>query len=230
MPKTQTLKKIQGLPSMKILISAGPTREKIDPVRYISNRSSGKMGYALAEAAVKSGASVTLVSGPVSLTPPSGLALLISVESAAEMTDAIRKEAESSDVIIMCAAVADYRPVMAAEQKLKKKGERLILELEPTEDILAGLGGRKKSTQILVGFAAETEKLLEHAEDKLKRKNLDWIIANDVSRSESGFESDKNQAVILGRNGAKTVIPLQSKKEMAETIISVVCGKNNGGK
>lgn len=215
---------------MKILISAGPTREKIDPVRYISNRSSGKMGYALAEAAVKSGASVTLVSGPVSLTPPSGLALLISVESAAEMADAIRKEAESSDVIIMCAAVADYRPVMAAEQKLKKKGERLILELEPTEDILAGLGGRKKSTQILVGFAAETEKLLEHAEDKLKRKNLDWIIANDVSRSESGFESDKNQAVILGRSGAKTVIPLQSKKEMAETIISVVCGKNNGGK
>ncbi|MFA7229930.1 MAG: bifunctional phosphopantothenoylcysteine decarboxylase/phosphopantothenate--cysteine ligase CoaBC [Victivallaceae bacterium] len=204
---------------MKILISAGPTREKIDAVRFLSNRSTGKMGYALAEAALKLGHEVTLVSGPVALEPPAG-AKVIRIESAAELAAAVHSCANDADIIIMAAAVADYRPKTFFAGKLKKQEGGLTLELERTEDVLLSLGMQKRSGQILVGFAAETDDLMENAISKLKKKNLDWIIANDVSRSDRGFASGQNEVTMIDAAGKTFLIPLADKKSVAEQIIA----------
>ncbi len=208
---------------MNILVSAGPTREKIDAVRFITNRSTGKMGYAVAEAACALGHRVTLVSGPVALRPPEGVEF-VSVESAAEMAGAIFSRSPQADLIVMTAAVADYRPVSAASGKLKKQPGRLTLELERTVDILAGLGQEKRPGQLLVGFAAETENLLAYAADKLERKNLDWIAANDVSRSDIGFGSDRNAVTLIGRNGAIFELGPAPKIEIARRLLEIVTG------
>jgi phosphopantothenoylcysteine decarboxylase/phosphopantothenate--cysteine ligase len=206
---------------MRFLISAGPTREKIDPVRFISNRSSGKMGYALAEAALKAGHEVSLVSGPVNLPRPEG-AEFVKVESAEEMAREIKRLFHNADITIMAAAVADYRPSTVSSQKIKKTDGRLILEFERTEDILASLGQLKEPGKTLVGFAAETQDLIDNTKDKLKRKNLDWIIANDVSKADRGFASDQNAVTMISSKGEKTELPLAGKKELAEKIISIL--------
>lgn len=207
---------------MKLLISAGPTREAIDPVRFISNRSSGRMGYALADAALAAGHQVDLVSGPVAIQAPEGLHSFVSVVSAADMAEAMKRLAPGADVVIMCAAVADYRPVKAAASKIKKGEGRMTLELERTEDILATLGQTKRPGQLLVGFAAETEGLLENATGKMLRKNLDWIVANDVSRSDRGFDSNDNAVTLLARDGRRIDLPLQSKGGLAALILSTI--------
>jgi len=210
------LLKNRDLGGEKLLISAGPSREPLDPVRYISNRSSGKMGYALARAAVRRGAEVTLISGPTALEPPAG-ARLISVTTAAEMRDAVIKEFAQCTAIVMTAAVADYRPTMVADQKMKRGKEPVELRLEPNPDILKELSD-KKDGKLLVGFAAETEELTANAEKKLREKNLDMIIANNVAEAGSGFDGDTNIATILDRTGAKRSLPLMSKDELADCI------------
>jgi len=210
------LLKKRDLGSEKLLITAGPSREPLDPVRYISNRSSGKMGYALARAAVRRGAEVTLSSGPTALEPPSG-ARLISVTTAAEMRDAVIKEFAQCTAIVMAAAVADYRPARVADQKMKRGKEPVELRLEPNPDILKELSD-KKDGKLLVGFAAETEELTANAEKKLREKNLDMIIANNVAEAGSGFDGDTNIATILDRTGAKRSLPLMSKDELADCI------------
>jgi len=207
---------------MKILITAGPTREHIDPVRFITNRSSGKMGYALARAAQKRGFETILVTGPVNLEPPAGVEV-VRIESASDMAEAVKRLAPSCDAIVMAAAVADYRPVRVAEHKLKKAPGGLTLELERTEDILASLGEMKRPGQLLVGFAAETDALLENATDKLRRKNLDWIVANKVS---DGFGADTNKVILLGRAGEKFELPLAPKPEVAEKILEIIFGRH----
>lgn len=206
---------------MKILITAGPTRENIDPVRFITNRSTGKMGYALAEAAYEADHEVTLVSGPVNLTAPEGVQL-VSVESASDMAEAAHKASMDADIIIMSAAVADYRPKEISSSKIKKSDANLFIELERTEDIAASLGKNKKPGQILVGFAAETNDLIANAEDKIRKKNLDWIIANEVGKPDRGFASDKNAVTIISRDCSKIEIPLSSKKEIAKRIIEII--------
>ena len=205
---------------MRVVISAGPTREAIDPVRFISNRSTGRMGYALAAAAVARGMETVLVSGPVALPPPDGLFRLVRVETAAEMAEAMKREAGEAALIIMCAAVADYRPKVAAAQKMKKKTTELVLE--PTEDILLSLGRRKRADQLLVGFAAETDSLEQYALEKMRRKNLDWIAANRVGIPGQGFESETNAVVLYARSGEKRVLPLDSKDRIAEQILDIV--------
>ena len=201
-----------------ILITAGPTREKLDAVRFLTNRSTGKMGYALAEAARDAGYDVTLVSGPVNLPPVSDVTMVM-IESAAEMADAVKSRAPEMDVVIMAAAVADYRPVHVHQGKMKKLPGNLTLELERTEDILASLGQIKPAGQVLVGFAAETDDLLANAAGKLQRKNLDWIIANDVSKSDRGFGSSDNAVTMICRDGRQIDVPLASKQEIAATIL-----------
>ena len=203
---------------MKILVTAGPTREKIDPVRFISNRSSGKMGYALAAAARELGHEVVLVSGPVALTPPAGVEV-VNVESAAEMAAAVKSAAPECAVVIRAAAVADYRPAHAAEHKLKKRPGEMFLELERTEDILFSLGKMKRPGQFLVGFAAETEELINNAAGKLERKNLDWIVANTVS---DGFGTDTDKVTMLGRNGQRIDVPRAAKSIVARRILDVI--------
>ena len=206
----------------KILISAGPTREKIDPVRFITNRSSGKMGYALAEKAVDYADSVVLVSGPVTLETPSGVKR-IDIESAAEMAAAMFQESADANLIIMCAAVADYRPKIVHTNKMKKTDGDLTMVLERTEDILKTLGKNKKHNQILAGFAAETNDILENAQSKLERKNLDYIIANDVSStSQGGFGVDNNSVTIIDRSGHQEIFELCSKKELAGKILKYI--------
>ena len=206
---------------MKVLISAGPTREKIDIVRFISNRSTGKMGYALAAAAVEHGWEVVMVSGPVSLISPDK-ARLVKVESAAEMAEAIHAEAHDADLVIMAAAVADYTPKNVSERKIKKTSGSLTIELEATEDILLTLGKSKPEGQVLVGFAAESENLLANAQDKMQRKNLDWIAANDISKDDRGFASDNNSVILLSKDGRKIEIPKTSKTNIARQILEIL--------
>ncbi len=206
---------------MKIVISAGPTREAIDPVRFITNRSSGKMGYAIAAAARERGMDVVLISGPVTLPPPQGVDI-VQVESAAEMAEAVRKAAENADIIIMSAAVADYRPAAYSSSKIKKSDNDLVIELERTEDILLSLGRAKKPGQILVGFAAETDDLLQNAQSKLERKNLDFIAANIVGVAGRGFGAENNAVTLLGRNGFKHEIALKSKADLAIEMLEVI--------
>ena len=207
----------------KILISAGPTREKIDLVRFISNFSSGKMGYAIAKAAQKSGYQVTLVSGPVNLPAPDGVEL-IKVESAAEMAAAILPRANEFDVIIMTAAVADFRPKQIFQGKIKKGGKKLTIELEPTTDILFELGKQKSPGQILIGFAAENDNLIEYAKEKLTRKNLDFIAANIVDGSRSiGFSSDDNKIILVPANRTPIDLGFGSKELLAQKLLEA-CG------
>ena len=201
-----------------VLITAGPTYEAIDPVRFIGNRSSGKMGYALAEAALRRGARVILVSGPTALQPPSA-AEVIQVESAQQMRDAVLQHFVASTTVIMTAAVADYRPAQVAEQKIKRE-KAMQLQLEPTSDILAELG-KRRSQQVLIGFAAETENTLENARGKLIRKNADAIVLNDVSNPKIGFASDRNAVTIISRDEVVEV-PESSKFEVAQRVLDTV--------
>lgn len=205
---------------MKILISAGPTREAIDPVRFITNHSSGKMGYALAQAAVKRGWQVILVSGPVNLPRPEGLAEFVQVVSAAEMADAVKSRFPAMDGAILCAAVADYRPVTVSNKKIKKSDDDLILHLERTEDILKTLGTMKNAQQILIGFAAETDDLEANALAKLKKKNLDWIAANKVGVPGRGFQADTNAITLYNAAGEKIELPLTDKASLAEEMLN----------
>lgn len=203
----------------RLLLSAGPTQEPIDPVRYISNRSSGKMGYAIAEAASQRGAQVVLVSGPTSLSPPRGVEV-VPVETAEEMAKHMNTRLSWSTVVVMAAAVADFRPKHAAELKLKKRGKpTTTLDLEQTTDILAALSARR-TTQVLVGFAAETHDLLTHAKAKLSSKGLDVIVANDVTRPGAGFGTDQNTATLIERDGRITDLPLKPKRELADDILN----------
>ncbi|MEG1980464.1 MAG: bifunctional phosphopantothenoylcysteine decarboxylase/phosphopantothenate--cysteine ligase CoaBC [Victivallaceae bacterium] len=206
---------------MRILITAGPTREAIDAVRFITNHSSGKMGFALAEAAQAMGHEVVLIAGPVNLTPPL-VYQYIPVVSAAEMAQAVHANAPSAQVIIMSAAVADYRPAQPIRGKMKKKSGPLTLELERTEDILQSLGAAKQPGQILLGFAAESENLLAYAQDKLIRKNLDFIAANDISVPDRGFGAEQNEITLLGRDGSCRVLPLQDKKVLASALLKLI--------
>jgi len=202
----------------RVLISAGPTQESIDPVRYLSNRSSGKMGYALAEAAKVRGAAVMLISGPTALTPPQGIEVQ-QVITAEEMRHAILSRLPWSDTVIMAAAVADFRPAKPMAHKLKKQRVTLTsLELEPTTDILKEVAERR-TTQILVGFAAETQDLLAHAQEKLQAKDVDVLVANDVSAPDAGFGSDTNRVTLLDRRGSCEEVRLMSKRALADRIL-----------
>jgi len=208
---------VRDLDGETILITAGPTQEPIDPVRFISNRSSGKMGYALAQAAVDRGAKVILVSGPVSLEAPRGVEM-VRVRTAAEMRDAVFLHLEPATAVIKCAAVADFRPAVPATQKIKKSGMPETLELDPVGDILAELG-KTAGDRLLVGFAAETENLLEYARRKLEEKNCDMIVANRVGVEGAGFESDTNEVLLVLRGGEVVEIARAPKREIAERIL-----------
>jgi phosphopantothenoylcysteine decarboxylase/phosphopantothenate--cysteine ligase len=208
----------QDLSGETVLITAGPTREKIDPVRYLTNRSSGRMGYALAEAALRRGARVLLLSGPTALTPP-GAAELTRVESAEQMQNAVLELLPHATIVIKTAAVSDYRPKVTAGQKIKRKGP-MTLELESTPDILKEISLRKQS-QIVVGFAAETENVLENARQKLAAKHLDAIVVNDVSHEGVGFDSDRNAATILTHDEVVEV-PETSKWEVAQRVLDQI--------
>jgi phosphopantothenoylcysteine decarboxylase/phosphopantothenate--cysteine ligase len=205
------------LKGKKIVITAGPTRERIDPVRFLTNFSSGKMGYALAEAAVKLGAETILISGPVSLEKPSGLTI-IEVESAEQMLQSVLAQFEDADIVIKTAAVADYRPKVLHAQKMKKQDGDASLELERTTDILWTLG-QHKTHQLLIGFAAETNDLETYAKDKLTRKNADYIVANDVTQADSGFGTDTNTVLLVGKNDYKTLFDNMPKKELATKLL-----------
>jgi phosphopantothenoylcysteine decarboxylase / phosphopantothenate---cysteine ligase len=205
---------------VKILVTAGPTREPIDPVRYLSNRSSGKMGYAIAEAALESGEEVTLISGPVSLPAPEG-ARIIRVVTSDQMHQAVHQHLDGCDVLIMCAAVADYKPVKASPHKIKKGAAALILELIPTRDILASVAAQERDF-LVVGFAAETNDLQENARKKLLEKNCDLVVGNDVSSSEIGMDSDENEVTIFFRNGEMVRIPRSTKRNVARELVKIV--------
>lgn len=211
----------QELKGKKIVITAGPTYEKIDPVRFIGNYSSGKMGYALAEACANRGAEVILVSGPVSLSTHHPAIKRIDVESADEMYEATVHAFQEANAAILCAAVADYRPENKAEQKIKReKDEELMLRLVANKDIAAALGSMKKDGQVLVGFALETQNGVQHATGKLERKNLDFIVLNSLSDAGAGFRCDTNKVSILERNGLITEYALKSKTEVAGDIVN----------
>lgn len=203
---------------MKVLVTAGPTREALDPVRFISNRSSGKMGYAVAEAALRAGHEVVLVSGPVALAPPRG-ARFVPVTTAAEMLAAVRRHVRGCDWLVMAAAVADWRPKHPARRKLKKRAgpPRIVWEAAP--DILAALAPLKKPAQVFCGFAAETHALAREARRKLRAKNLDAIAANDVSKKDRGFESDRNALTVFCADGRVLRFALAPKTECARRLL-----------
>lgn len=207
----------KDLAGRKVLVTAGPTQEKLDPVRYISNHSTGKMGYAVAAAAVRRGADVTLVSGKVELTPPMGVQV-VPVVSAADMAQAVKDAASEQDIIIKAAAVADYRPRVTADEKLKKKDEELSVELERTEDILAWLGAHRRAGQILCGFSMETEHLLENSRAKLEKKKIDMIVANNLKQEGAGFGTDTNVVTLITKEKTEE-FPMLSKEEVAERLL-----------
>lgn len=211
----------ERLQGKKVLISAGPTQEKVDPVRYFTNHSSGKMGFSLAEVAAQLGAEVTLVAGPVSLDTPKGNIQRIDVISAQEMYEAIWEHYDSSDIVIKAAAVADYRPKQTFDQKMKKSNEQLQIEMERTKDILKSLGNGK-SSQFLVGFAAETIDALTYGKEKLKEKNLDAIVINNVAEEGAGFGIDTNIVTYLNKFGKEEHIPLAPKKEIAKKLFDLI--------
>jgi phosphopantothenoylcysteine decarboxylase / phosphopantothenate---cysteine ligase len=202
-----------------VLITAGPTREPVDPVRFLGNRSSGKMGYALAEAAIRRGANVIVVSGPVALEPPAG-AELVSVETAEEMRNAVLARAPEASVIIAAAAVSDFRLRSIAQQKIKRNGP-MTLDLEATPDILAEVTARRRADQILIGFAAETQNVVENGRAKLRKKSLDAIVVNDVSKAGIGFDSDRNEVTILTAED-EILVPEGSKQKIAHRILDIV--------
>ncbi|UIN47733.1 bifunctional phosphopantothenoylcysteine decarboxylase/phosphopantothenate--cysteine ligase CoaBC [Bacillus licheniformis] len=205
------------LEGKRVLITAGPTREQIDPVRFFSNRSTGKMGYAFAEEAARMGARVTLIAGPTVLDDPAGVDV-IHVQSAEDMYQAALSVFDESDIVIKTAAVADYRPKHVHDQKMKKKDGGLVIELERTKDILKALGERK-TKQILVGFAAETQHVEDYAKQKLETKNLDMIVANNITAEGAGFGTETNIVTVFHRDGKKTAHPLMSKREVAAEVL-----------
>jgi phosphopantothenoylcysteine decarboxylase/phosphopantothenate--cysteine ligase len=212
------------LSGLRVLVTAGGTQEPIDPVRAITNRSSGKQGYALAQAALDAGAAVVLVHPPTSLSTPVGVQEML-VHTAAEMKEAVLREAVTSEIVLMAAAVADFRPAQPAQHKIKKGSGGLTLQLEPTEDILLALAGMRKPgvlPRLVVGFAAESQALIENAVKKLEAKNLDMIIANDISAADAGFGVDTNRVTLLYADGRRDVLPLLSKVEVAEEVIQRV--------
>ncbi|PKH09784.1 MULTISPECIES: bifunctional phosphopantothenoylcysteine decarboxylase/phosphopantothenate--cysteine ligase CoaBC [Planomicrobium] len=208
------------LKGKKVVVTAGPTRERIDPVRFLTNFSSGKMGYAMAQAAAELGAETILISGPVSLPAPSGVKRIM-VESAEDMLQAVKEEYADSDFVIKTAAVADYRPKTLHGQKMKKQEGDASLELERTADILHYLG-TKKGRQVLIGFAAETNDVTHYAKSKLDRKNADYIIANDVTESQAGFESDTNKVTIFGKGDFEQSFELLPKQELARQLLKLI--------
>jgi phosphopantothenoylcysteine decarboxylase/phosphopantothenate--cysteine ligase len=205
---------------VRFLVTAGPTREPIDPVRYLSNRSSGKMGYAIAEAALAAGHELVLISGPVSLPAPAG-ARTVSVVTSEQMLEAVHQHLPGCDVLVMCAAVADYKPTKASPQKIKKGAAGLILELVPTRDILSSIAAAGRNF-LVVGFAAETNDLEENARKKLRDKNCDVVVGNDVSQLATGMESDENEVTIFFRDGEITRIPRAPKKNIARELVKII--------
>ncbi len=214
------------LSGRRILVTAGPTVERIDPVRFITNRSTGKMGYAIAAAAARRGAEVVLVSGPVSLPCPDGVER-VSVESSRELCDAVLGRAGDCDAVIQAAAPADFTPAAFSETKIKKTGEGMALELRPTTDIAAALGARKRPGQVLVAFAAETNDLIDNARGKLARKNADLVVANDVTRPGAGFGADTNIVSLVTRDSARE-LPVMPKSEVADAILDAVAALLEG--
>jgi len=220
----QTLGRKGPLAGARLVVTAGGTQEPLDPVRHLTNRSSGKMGYALAEAARDAGAQVTLITAPTALSAPYGVER-VPVRTAAEMEEAVLGRLAETDILLMAAAVADYRPKVTAAQKIKKGEGSLTLELEKTADILAEVAQRRPSAGrplVMVGFAAETEHLLENATAKMQAKRLDLMVANDVSSPDSGFEVDTNRVILLTSDGGQEALPLMSKADVAEHIIARV--------
>lgn len=205
----------------RVLVTAGPTHEAIDPVRFIANHSSGKMGIAIAEEAVRNGAEVTLVCGPSRVESSSGIRR-IDVKSAQEMFEAVMKEQADHDILILSAAVADYRPKKIAAQKIKKKDTALVIELEPTPDILASLGLVKRNDQVLVGFALETNDEMKNAQSKLQKKNCDMIVLNSLQHAGAGFGHDTNRVTILDRHNNISTFELKSKAEVAKDILQKI--------
>ena len=205
---------------MKFVVTAGPTREPIDPVRFLSNRSSGKMGYAIAAAAMEANHEVVLISGAVNLVPPAG-AKLVTVITSDEMHDAVHEAVRDCEVLVMCAAVSDYKPARVAEQKIKKCDERFSLDLIPARDILKSLPPSRNF--FVVGFAAETNDLEEGARAKLATKNCDMMVANDLSDPNIGMESDENAVAIFSRGGESAKISRASKKIVARELVKIIC-------
>ncbi len=210
----------KDLKGKRLLITAGPTQEAIDPVRFISNRSSGKMGYALAKVAVLRGAQVTLVSGPVSIAPFAGVET-VAVRSAQQMFEAVSERSADSDVVIMCSAVADYKPVSYSEQKMKKSDNDMSIPLTRTQDILGWLGDHKQAGQVLVGFSMETENLIENSRLKLTKKHADLICANSIASEQTGFAVDTNKVTLITQENVKE-LPLCTKEETADLILDSI--------
>ena len=208
----------------KVLVTAGPTQEKLDPVRYISNHSTGKMGYAIARQAMLRGAEVTLVSGKGNLQPPMGVRM-VPVVSAADMAQAVKADAQEQDIIIKAAAVADYRPAVTADEKLKKKDDEMNLVLERTEDILAWLGAHRRPGQFLCGFSMETEHMLENSRAKLEKKKIDMIVANNLKQTGAGFGTDTNVVTLLTKEDTLT-LPIMSKEEVADRLLTFIMKKS----
>jgi len=211
----------KDLKGKSIVITAGPTVESIDPMRYITNRSTGKMGYSIAKKAIERGADVTLITGPTNLTPPQNLKKLIKIESAEDMYNAVVENLDENQVIIKSAAVADYKPKTYSDKKIKKSDDDLVISLDRNKDIAYEIGKIKKD-KILVGFAAETNDLIENAKDKIKKKNLDFIVANDLTKEGAGFGVDTNIVKIIDKNGDITEYPKMQKEEVANVILDKV--------
>ena len=207
---------------MKFLITAGPTREPIDPVRYLSNRSSGRMGYAIAQAALDAGHEVILISGPVALPAPPR-AQMVHVTTADEMYDAVHANLSGIDIAVLCAAVADFKPAVVAPHKVKKREGVPVIELVPTRDILASLGALPEKKFLLAGFAAETEDLEKNAREKLEKKRCDVVIANDVSAPGLGFESEENEVCIFLPDQTSRVMPRAAKRDIAIGLVKILC-------
>ncbi len=207
----------------KVLVTAGPTQEAIDPVRYITNHSTGKMGYAIARHCMLRGADVTLVTGPTHLAPPP-FVTVVPILSAKDMFDAITSRADEQDIIIKSAAVADYRPATVADEKMKKSGEVLTMELEKTNDILKYLGEHKKEGQFLCGFSMETENMIENSRAKLQKKNLDMIVANNLKQTGAGFGTDTNIVTLITKE-EEIELPMMSKDEVAKEIVNKIVSK-----
>ena len=218
----QYFAKQQKLAGKKVLITAGPTYEKIDPVRFIGNYSSGKMGFALAGVCAEQGAEVTLICGPVMLQTSHPNIKRIDVESAQQMYEAATKHFPKTDIAILCAAVADFTPKTTADKKIKRKGDDLTIKLQPTQDIAAALGAQKKKKQVLVGFALETDNELKNAKDKMERKNLDLIVLNSLQDKGAGFRVDTNKVTIIDRHNGLTAYDTKTKREVAEDIVECI--------
>ena len=219
----EILGRTEDLAGKKLLVTAGSTRERLDPVRFLTNDSSGKMGFAIAEAARDRGAEVTLVKGNTTAPVPGGVRI-IEIESARDLLDVMKKEAPKQDIVIQAAAVADYRPAACSKTKIKKKdGEPMVIRLTENPDIAKTIGAKKKASQVFVGFAAETDHVAAHAQEKLIKKNLDMIVANDVTKPGAGFNTDTNIVTLITKEGSEA-LPIMSKREVADAILDRIIG------